>query len=125
MDNKKITVKDPKNPAYAKDYPYTSFKFTDKAFRLPLDWTKMFKDIQGVQFDSIIWNNNKKEWSYSGKIYEKTPEMIKEEEDKAKAELEKSKKQDVVENKTPTETKNVNETTKTTTPATPEKNVTK
>lgn len=99
LDNKKITVKDPKNSSYAKDYPYTSFKFTDKAFRLPLDWTKMFKDIQGLQFDSIIWNNKKKEWTYSGKIYEKTPEMIKEEEDKAKAELEKSNKVDVVDSK--------------------------
>ena len=46
LENKKTTVKSPNNPSYSKDYPYTSFKFTDKMCRLPLNWVKTFKDIK-------------------------------------------------------------------------------
>ena len=45
LDNKTTVVKDPKNSVYSATYPYTSFKFTDVAYRLPLSWVKLFKDI--------------------------------------------------------------------------------
>jgi len=79
LEDKKITVKDPKNSSYSKDYPYTAFKFVDNASRIPLDWVKMFSTIDGVEIDSISWDNKKHIWSYSGKIYETTPQMQKDE----------------------------------------------
>ena len=80
LDNKTTVVKDPKNSVYSATYPYTSFKFTDVAYRLPLSWVKLFKDIGGVELDTISWNAKRKTWEYSGKIYEVTPEQIKKDE---------------------------------------------
>ena len=92
LENKNTVVKDPKNPSYSATYPYTSFKFTDVAYRLPLGWVKLLKDVGAVEVDTISWNGKKKNWEYSGKIYELTPAMIKkEEEERKKAEEEKNK----------------------------------
>ncbi len=93
LDNKKVTVKDPKNPSYAKDYPYTGFKFTDSVSRIPLDWVKMFNEIPSIELESISWDNKRKQWSYAGKVYELTQQMIDEEEKaKKKAEEDAKKK---------------------------------
>ena len=92
LENKNTVVKDPKNPSYSATYPYTSFKFTDVAYRLPLGWVKLLKDVGAVEIDTISWNGKKKNWEYTGKIYELTPAMIKkEEEERKKAEEEKNK----------------------------------
>ncbi|MBR1544686.1 MAG: type 4b pilus protein PilO2 [Alphaproteobacteria bacterium] len=92
LENKSTVVKDPKNPSYSENYPYTSFKFTDVAYRLPLSWVKLLKDVGGVEIDSISWNAKKKTWDYAGKIYELTPAQIKKDEDALKkAEEEKNK----------------------------------
>ena len=92
LENKSTIVKDPKNPSYTGNYPYTSFKFTDVAYRLPLSWVKLLKDIGGVELDSISWNEKKHYWEYAGKVYELTPEQIKKDEEALKkAEEEKNK----------------------------------
>ncbi len=92
LENKKVTIKDPNNPSYSRDYPYTSFKFSDAAYRLPMDWVNMFKDIGGIEFESITWDNNKKQWNYVGKVYERTKEMEREEEEALKKALEEKNK---------------------------------
>jgi hypothetical protein len=65
-------IKDPKNPSYTKEYPFTEFSFTDVAFRLPLDWVKLLAGINSIEFTSIKWDNTNRKWTYEGKIYEKT-----------------------------------------------------
>lgn len=103
LDNKTTVVKDPKNPSYSANYPYTSFKFTDVAYRLPLSWVKLLKDVGGVEIDSILWNAKKHNWEYVGKIYELTPEQIKKDEEaQKKAEEEKNKAVKAEEAKTAT-----------------------
>lgn len=95
LNNGKTTVKDPNNPSYIKDYPYTSFSFTDAAYRLPLDWVKLLGDINSIEFTSIKWDNTNRRWTYDGIVYELTPEMIKEQEAlKLKTEAEEKKKQE-------------------------------
>ena len=97
LDNKSVIVKDPKNKSYSESYPYTEFKFSDVAYRLPLSWVRLLKDIGGVEIDSISWDERKKEWTYSGKIYELTDKQIKKDEEalkKAQAEKEKQNKAD-------------------------------
>ncbi len=93
LSDEKTQVKDPNNPEYIKDYAYTAFNFTDDGYRLPIDWVKMFKDITAIEFTSISWNNTSRKWSYVGKIYELTPQMIaekqKQAEQKAKEEEQK------------------------------------
>ncbi|MCR5506584.1 MAG: type 4b pilus protein PilO2 [bacterium] len=120
LENKSTVVKDPNNPSYSENYPYTAFKFSDVAYRLPLSWVKLLKDIGGVEIDSISWNAKKKTWDYVGKIYELTPAQIKKDEEALKkAEEEKNKQQtsetnkNVVENNTTTESVPVPTTTKT------------
>ena len=94
LENKTTVVKDPKNPSYSENYPYTNFKFTDVAYRLPMSWVKLLKDIGGVEFESISWNAKKHSWEYVGKIYELTPAQIKKDEEALKkAEEEKKKAQ--------------------------------
>lgn len=96
LENKNTVVKDPKNPSYSENYPYTSFKFTDVAYRLPLNWMNLLKGVNGVEMDSISWDARKKTWSYAGKIYELTPAQIKKDEEaQKKAEEEKNKKNEV------------------------------
>ncbi len=98
INNGKTTVKDPNNPSYIKDYPHTTFSFTDAAYRLPLDWVKLLSDINSIEFTSIKWDNNNRRWTYDGRVYELTPEMIKEQEAaKKKAEEEEKKKQEEAE----------------------------
>ncbi|MDE6224402.1 MAG: hypothetical protein K2M23_02895, partial [Alphaproteobacteria bacterium] len=92
LNNGKTTVKDPNNPSYIKDYPYTSFSFTDAAYRLPLDWVKLLGEINSIEFTSIKWDNTNRRWTYDGRIYELTPEMIKEKEEAEKKALEEEKK---------------------------------
>ncbi|MGN0929555.1 MAG: type 4b pilus protein PilO2 [Alphaproteobacteria bacterium] len=96
LNNSKTTVKDPNNPSYIKDYPYTSFSFTDAAYRLPLDWVKLFGEINSIEFTSIKWDNTNRRWTYDGRIYELSPAMIKEQEEqeKKKALEEEKKKQE-------------------------------
>ena len=84
LENKNTVVKDPKNPSYSENYPYTSFKFTDVAYRLPLNWMNLLKGVNGVEMDSISWDARKKTWSYAGKIYELTPAQIKKDEEVCK-----------------------------------------
>ncbi len=92
LENKTTVVKDPKNPSYSENYPYTSFKFTDVAYRLPLSWIKLLKDVGGLELESISWNAKKHNWEYVGKIYELTPAQIKKDEEALKkAEEEKNK----------------------------------
>ena len=104
LSDGKNTVKDKNNPSYVKDYPYTSFSFTDAAYRLPLDWVKLLSEINSIEFTSITWNNNNRRWTYEGRIYELTPQMIKEaeqkklEEEKKKAEEEKKKAEEATAN---------------------------
>ncbi len=86
--DKKQTVKDPNNSSYSKDYLYTEFKFSDASYRMPLDWVKIFKDIKGLEFDSIKWNDKTRKWEYLGKIYEFDLEEFK------KKQAEKKKKQE-------------------------------
>ena len=110
LDDRKVTVKDPKNSSYAKDYPYTAFKFTDGASRIPLDWVKMFKSIEGVEMDSISWDDKKHAWSYSGKIYEITPQMKKDDAvEQQKAAAEEAKKAEEEANKAEEEAKKAQE----------------
>lgn len=93
LSDEKTQVKDPNNPEYLKEYPYTSFSFSDAGYRLPIDWVKMLKNMTGIEFTSITWDNLTRKWSYVGKIYELTPQMIEEKkkqaEQKAKEEEQK------------------------------------
>lgn len=72
LTNKSTNVKDTVDPSKSTDYPYTEFAFSDAAYRLPLDWANLLKDMNSVEFTSIKWDNNTRTWSYEGKIYEKT-----------------------------------------------------
>ena len=74
LNDKKETVKG--QNSYVKDYPYTAFSFNDTSVRLPLDWVKLLREFKA--------DNKTRQWKYNGRIYELTPEMIKEIEDKAK-----------------------------------------
>ncbi|MBD5405343.1 type 4b pilus protein PilO2 [bacterium] len=115
LNNGKTTVKDPHNPSYIKDYHYTTFSFTDAAYRLPLDWVKLLNEINSVEFTSIKWDNNNRRWTYEGRVYELTPEMIKEQEAaKKKLEEEEKKKQEEAEKKRQEEEKKNSENKETT-----------
>ena len=80
LTDNSITVKDPNNTSYIREYPYTEFKFKDFVYNLPIDWVNRLKEFEAVSFDSIVWDNSSRTWSYSGKIFEISPSQIEEEE---------------------------------------------
>lgn len=90
----KTTIKDKNNPNYIMDYPYTNFSFTDAAYRLPLDWVKLLSEINSIEFTSITWDNKNRRWSYEGRIYENTPALIKQAEQKKLEEEKKLKEEE-------------------------------
>ena len=105
LTDKKETVKG--TGSYLKEYPYTAFTFNDTMVRLPLDWVRLLKEFKAVSFDNIFWDNKTRQWKYNGRIYELTPEMIKEIEAKAKKEHEaKTKASNMADTKTDTNTDN-------------------
>ncbi|MDR3126748.1 MAG: type 4b pilus protein PilO2, partial [Rickettsiales bacterium] len=77
LDDKTLLVKDPNNQEYQKTYRYTSFSFDDAAYRMPLDWVKLLKDMNSIEFNSIKWDNSARKWTYEGKIYEKEESVDK------------------------------------------------
>ncbi len=112
LTDKKETVKG--TGSYLKEYPYTAFTFDDSMVRLPLDWVRLLKEFKAVSFDNIFWDNKTRKWKYNGRIYELTPEMIKEIENKAKKEHEaKTKASNMADTKTGTNTDNKEQTKET------------